>query len=59
MQYFKENYMQTNTQNLNDSQTVQNHCYMVNEQGKEVQITTTMVQDMCIELLKQCRTVKN
>ncbi|MBF7693591.1 hypothetical protein I2F29_09295 [Acinetobacter sp. FNA3] len=51
--------MQTNTQNLNETQTVKNDCYMVDDQGKEIQITTTMVQDMCIELLKQCRTVKN
>lgn len=36
-------------------QTVQNHCYLIDEQGKEVHITTSMVQDMCIELLKQCR----
>ncbi|MBF7691158.1 MULTISPECIES: PA1571 family protein [Acinetobacter] len=55
----EENYMQTNTQNLNETQTVKNDCYMVDDQGKEIQITTTMVQDMCIELLKQCRTVKN
>lgn len=55
----EENYMQTNTQNLNETQSVKNDCYMVDDQGKEIQITTTMVQDMCIELLKQCRTVKN
>lgn len=36
-----------------------NSCYMVNDQGKEIQITTAMVHHVCHQLLKQCRTVKN
>lgn len=35
------------------------HAYIVNEQGQEVQITTTMIRSACHDLLKQCRTVKS
>ncbi|WP_269914201.1 PA1571 family protein [Acinetobacter sp. HY1485] len=46
-------------QSVQEQQTeVKNHCYMVDENGKEIPITTTMVQEMCIELLNQCRTVQ-
>lgn len=38
--------------------SVVNTCYMVDEQGKEVQITTAMVRTVCHQLLKQCRTIK-
>ena len=37
------------------------HCaaYIVDEQGKEVQITTAMIRTVCQQLLKQCRTIKS
>lgn len=36
-----------------------NTCYMVDDQGKEVQITTAMIRSTCHQLLKKCRTIKN
>ncbi|MDV2467522.1 hypothetical protein QR674_00765 [Acinetobacter chinensis] len=33
--------------------------YIVDEQGKEVPITTAMVRTVCHQLLKQCRNIKN
>lgn len=33
--------------------------YIVDEQGREVQITTNMIRSVCHDLLKQCRTIKN
>lgn len=36
-----------------------NTCYMLDEQGKEVPITTSMVRSVCYQLLKQCRSIKN
>lgn len=36
-----------------------NQSYMVNAEGKEVQITTAMVRTVCNQLLKQCRNIKN
>lgn len=33
--------------------------YLVNAEGKEVQITTAMVTTVCHQLLKQCRNIKN
>ncbi|WP_086186774.1 PA1571 family protein [Acinetobacter sp. ANC 4470] len=33
--------------------------YIVDEQGKEVQITTAMVRSVCHQLLNRCRTIKN
>ena len=41
-----------------DSKPV-NTCYMVDHQGKEVQITTTMIRAACHQLLQRCRTIKN
>ena len=41
-----------------DSSNVGNTCYMVDDQGKEVQITTAMIRSVCHQLLKQCRTIK-
>lgn len=32
--------------------------YIVDEQGKETQITTAMVSAVCQQLLKQCRTIQ-
>ncbi|EOR11299.1 PA1571 family protein [Acinetobacter tandoii] len=32
--------------------------YIVDEQGKETQITTAMVRSVCHQLLKQCRSIK-
>lgn len=59
MQLNDENKMNHNPQQINDNQVVKNDCYMLDDQGREVQVTTSMVQDICIELLKQCRTVKS
>ncbi|WP_086181773.1 PA1571 family protein [Acinetobacter sp. ANC 4558] len=33
--------------------------YMLDAEGKEVQITTAMVRTVCQQLLKQCRNIKN
>lgn len=55
MQLVQEQKMNTHAEH----QVIKNHCYMVDETGREVPITTTMVQDLCIELLRQCRTVQN
>lgn len=33
--------------------------YLVNAEGKEVQITTAMVRTVCHQLLNQCRNIKN
>ncbi len=35
-----------------------NTCYMVDSQGKEVQITTAMIRTACHQLLQRCRTIK-
>lgn len=59
MQLNDEHKMNHNPQQINDNQVVKNDCYMLDDQGREVQVTTSMVQDICIELLKQCRTVKS
>lgn len=32
--------------------------YILDERGNEVQITSSMVRNVCHQLLKQCRTVK-
>ncbi|MFT4021795.1 MAG: hypothetical protein QM666_09790 [Acinetobacter sp.] len=42
-----------------EQRVVKNDCYMLDEQGKEVPITTSMVQDVCIELLRKCRTAES
>lgn len=33
--------------------------YIVDEQGKEVQITAAMIRSVCHQLLNQCRSIKN
>ncbi|CAB1210073.1 PA1571 family protein [Acinetobacter bouvetii] len=33
--------------------------YIVDEQGKEVQITAAMIRSVCHQLLNQCRAIKN
>ncbi|MFO1411068.1 MAG: hypothetical protein U1F13_01110 [Acinetobacter parvus] len=35
-----------------------NTCYMVDSQGKEVQITTAMIRSTCHQLLQRCRAIK-
>ena len=35
-----------------------NTCYMVDSQGKEIQITTAMIRLACHQLLQGCRTSK-
>ena len=32
--------------------------YIVDEQGKEVQITAAMIRSVCHQLLNQCRSIK-
>ena len=32
--------------------------YILDEQGKETQITTAMINAVCQQLLKQCRTIQ-
>ncbi|MEB3767563.1 PA1571 family protein [Acinetobacter sp. MD2] len=59
MQICEENSINRKVQQTAEQHVAQNDCYMLDEHGKEVPITTTMVQDVCIELLKLCRTVKN
>ncbi|MFC6051608.1 PA1571 family protein [Acinetobacter portensis] len=39
--------------------TTKNHSYLVDAEGKEVQITSTMVRNVCHQLLNQCRKIKN
>jgi len=33
--------------------------YIVDERGNEVQITSSMVRNVCHQLLKQCRAIKS
>lgn len=39
--------------------TAKNHSYLLDAEGKEVQITSAMVRSVCHQLLKQCRNIKN
>lgn len=55
----EDNNLTNHTQTNSEHHAVKNDCYMVDEHGKEVKITTSMVQDICIQLLEQCRTVKS
>ncbi|MGE8560547.1 MAG: PA1571 family protein [Acinetobacter sp.] len=41
-----------------DNKPTQNG-YIVDEQGKEVQITAAMIRSVCHQLLNQCRSIKN
>jgi hypothetical protein len=36
-----------------------NAAFMFDEQGKEIQITTAMIQQTCKNLLLQCRRIKH
>jgi hypothetical protein len=51
--------MQTSVQHHPSQQQVTNQAYMLDEQGKEVQITTAMIRSVCHQLLQQCRVIKN
>lgn len=44
-------------QHILDSKKV-NTCYMLDDDGREIQITTAMIRSVCHQLLKQCRTIK-
>ncbi|MCG2574324.1 MULTISPECIES: PA1571 family protein [Acinetobacter] len=55
----EDNNLTNHTQPNQEHRPVKNDCYMVDEHGKEVQITTSMVQDICIQLLEQCRIVRS
>ena len=44
--------------NVLDQKTIQNG-YIVDAQGKEVQITAAMIRSVCHQLLNQCRSIKN
>lgn len=37
--------------------TKKDHSYLVDSDGKEVQITSTMVVNVCHQLLNQCRKI--
>lgn len=39
--------------------TKKNNAYLLDADGKEVQITSAMVVNVCQQLLKQCRNIKN
>ena len=41
-----------------DSKPV-NQAYLLDSEGKEVQITATMIRNVCHQLLKQCCSIKN
>lgn len=32
-----------------------NVCYMLDEQGREIQVTAAMVQGLCAQLLQRCK----
>lgn len=40
-------------------QKTTHQAYMLDEQGKEVMITTAMVRSVCHQLLQQCRMIKH
>ncbi|HQZ60073.1 MAG TPA: hypothetical protein PLR79_01665 [Acinetobacter sp.] len=35
-----------------------NTCYLLDQQGKEVAVTTAMIRSTCYQLLQRCRTPK-
>ncbi|MEF9956332.1 MAG: hypothetical protein RSA22_12050 [Acinetobacter sp.] len=35
-----------------------NTCYLLDQQGKEVPVTTAMIRSTCYQLLQRCRTRK-
>lgn len=45
-------------QNVSQQKAV-HYVYMLDEQGKEVEITQAMVHLVCSQLLQQCRVIKN
>jgi hypothetical protein len=51
--------MQASVQHHPSQHKNAHHAYMVDEQGKEVQITSAMVRSVCHQLLKQCRMIKS
>ncbi|WP_366806832.1 PA1571 family protein [uncultured Acinetobacter sp.] len=51
--------MSASVQHQPSAQKTTHHAYMVDEQGKEVQITTAMVRSVCHQLLQQCRMIKH
>ncbi|WP_407410437.1 PA1571 family protein [Acinetobacter sp.] len=51
--------MPASVQHQPSAQKTTHHAYMVDEQGKEVQITTAMVRSVCHQLLQQCRMIKH
>ncbi|MBR5557899.1 MAG: hypothetical protein PHW49_09620 [Acinetobacter harbinensis] len=44
--------------NVSEKKPTQNG-YILNEHGKEIQITAAMIRSVCHQLLNQCRTIKN
>ena len=42
-----------------DHKPATNSGYIVDEQGKEVQITAAKIRSVCHQLLNQCRSIKN
>ena len=51
--------MPASVQHHPSQQKTAQHAYMLDDQGKEVQITTAMIRSVCHQLLQQCRMIKN
>ena len=54
----REAIIQPSLKHLLDTKVTHN-AYIVDDQGKEVQITTAKIRTACHQLLKQCRSIKN
>ncbi|QQT56766.1 PA1571 family protein [Acinetobacter johnsonii] len=54
----REAIIQPGLKHLLDTKVTHN-AYILDDQGKEVQITTAMIRTACHQLLKQCRSIKN
>ncbi len=50
--------MNTGLKHMLDAKAIQS-AYIVDERGNEVQITAAMIRGACMQLLKQCRNIKN
>ena len=51
--------MSTHSTQHVEPQKVVHNGYILDEQGKEVKITSDMVHSICHQLLQQCRMIKN
>ena len=53
----REAIIQPGLKHLLDTKVTHN-AYIVDDQGKEVQITTAMIRSACHQLLQRCRAIK-